>query len=224
MRHLRLTRPRMKGSDVRLCQKKLMDKVAGRHFVYHSGVFDEQTVSAIMVLQRYNNLQPTGVVDDMTWNVLFNKSSIKPVTSHGQRKKFLSACHSLINTPYIHGSSNPQLGLDSLGFLSCAASRAEQLALKDDITLVEFVQPYDHIPESEAEPGDLVVYLRQDGRPNHLMVLLNAYAAIGAVGGNTFTTNLKLAAKRDACVKIKHPHYRPDKFFIKNPLIDGSDS
>jgi cell wall-associated NlpC family hydrolase len=172
-------------------------------------VYDATLAETLVQFQVWNNLPPTGEVDESTFHLICETDAQK-LRLYGFkaldafRANLLKSAWSLLNVPYIHGSSDPDIGLDSYGFVVCVARRAYQRLLPDG-TVAEL---YKQLPKrhDEAKPGDLQFY--GDGEPHHVMVVINEHQVIGAVGGNKATTDRLMALRRNAYVKIRPKHYR----------------
>ena len=69
-----------KGDDVQMVQQRLMDL---GFFTYKKTTtgFYKNTQSAVEAFQRHNGLEVTGIVDENTWNALFNDPEVADVLS-----------------------------------------------------------------------------------------------------------------------------------------------
>lgn len=203
MRKLKLTRPHQTGSDVRYAQRCL-----NRHgfSTEISGTFDEPTHVGVLNFQYIHNIPSDGVIDDNTWSLLTRRVKYQPQPSD---KRYAAIRHAigLLGKPYIYGSSNPDLGLDPLGFLQNVLYWSDVLKDVSNETLAQFLTRFK--PTQTPIPGDLIFYTNPDkGYPTHVLIMLNDTNGIGPIGGNAHTTNAKLAMQRQACVKIVNFNYR----------------
>lgn len=202
MRNLRLTRPHMRGHDVGYLIKRL------RHHgitVPPSEEYDDTVTIAVRAFQGMYNLDTTGVVDDATWTVLGEKCRLPWPMVDGGRQMMIDAAWKVLGVPYIHGSDNPMLGLDPLGFLKHICMSPPYCT--DD--LAQYLEENFHtVAKADMMAGDIVVYSRKDGRLTHVLLVLNDIMGIGPIGGNAATNTREMATKRDACVKVKNIRYR----------------
>jgi cell wall-associated NlpC family hydrolase len=101
------------------------------------------------------------------------------------RDQFLAAVRSYVGTPYRHQGRQPGLWLDCPGPLICAAWETgikprswdvTGYARTPDGTVLQGLceEHMQAITLAEAEPGDAVLVRFQQGRPQHLGILIDA--------------------------------------------------
>lgn len=210
MRHLHLTRPRIKGSDVAYLKRRLrkwgLQTTTGNEY-------DEETAKQVCLFRSVMCLGEQEYVDEPVWQALTSNhvpvlwdTPVLDVEHH----KFAKFAFNFVGIPYVHGSSTPFIGLDSFGFLeACWRLSANEATNLRDVEHLASAVPI-RTPESRSEVvGGVAFYASKTGKINHCMYILNEALAIGAVGGNEFTRDAKRALMRDACVKVKPIDYRP---------------
>lgn len=220
MRTLRLSRPLLQGHDVLQCQKYLHKH--GLTFIPLDSSFGPETVIGVRAIQGMYNMKASGIVDRDTWNLLASPPQQFPTLVNSTRRRFMDACLRMMGIPYCHGSDDPRIGVDPLGFLSVALKEVgwyPEYPLTSYSGLHGFLaSEITPIDLSEAIPSDLCVYYGRDGRATHLLVLLNDKVGVGPIGGNASTITPEMAMRRKACVKIKAVNYRDYRTFrVSNP-------
>src|SRR5688500_2035206 len=124
---------------------------------------------------------------------------------------FLLSLTSCLNKPYRWGGDNPLTGFDCSGFVQWGLKSVgidppgdqSAQALYD-----HFRDTGNHSPRSLT--GTLVFYGKDHKSITHVAVMLNAWQVIEAGGGGSDTTTLDIAAKKGACVRIRHIDARKD--------------
>lgn len=210
MRHLFLDRPRLKGSDVRLLKKQL---TAWGLVTTPSDEFDDNTAKQVKFFRSVMCLGESEFVDEVVWKTLLSQSIPKlwESYSHDSHKAMAKVAIGLIGVPYLHGSNDPLSGLDSFGFINAMWSITNGVSPAihslEELVRLSHIEPAD--VDRSSVVGGIALYAGKTGVVNHCMYLLNEALAVGAVGGNRYTRDTKLALKRDAVVKVKPLEYRP---------------
>lgn len=137
------------------------------------------------------------------------------------RSEFIRVSLELLNTPYIWGGKDPEIGLDCSGLVTHVLWR---LGGPDWRFTYNSARLYDELRTTEAPlPGDLCFYGGGNGHISHVMVWLGVCGMVyGAAGGNSDVKTQADAWSRNAKVKLKTSHlYRPDfKGWKRTPLAD----
>lgn len=208
MRALRLTRPNMRGRDVVQLRTQLT-KMGFNAGDVKNEVYDASLAMVVGLLQESHNYPATFMVDEQTW-FLVNETQgrFQPAQSNWE-KEIIRQSVLLQHVPYINGSSDPSLGLDSFGFMMCVCMRATPIALVD-MSVNDVYQRTKAPLRKEPLPSDWQFY-GDDGKAYHTMLVLSDILGIGAVGGNSATRDRLMALRRDARVKIRPLNYRSGK-------------
>lgn len=200
----------MRGRDVVYLRTRLsaFGYITGN--VPDPSVYDVLLSVTVAAFQAGVSLIPTGEVDESTWSILESEPKVSYfyVPPVEKRNELVGQALLLLNTPYITGSSDPIIGLDSFGFLMCVISRALHRPIVDGD--VDTIYRKTAVPSSEPQAGDVQFY-GEKGVAYHLMLITNGHQGIGAVGGNKATRDRLMALRRDARVKIKPLNYRQGK-------------
>lgn len=115
------------------------------------------------------------------------------------KEKFIAAAQSYINTPFHHQGRVPNVGLDCIGLVICAANAADiNLEIRDHnhylrrpvgTELIDSIESHGGIKFGElesAERGDLLIF-RFENRPQHVGIylgfdkLIHSYQPAGKV-------------------------------------------
>lgn len=145
------------------------------------------------------------------------------------RLAFLDAVLSKENAPYLWGAKGPD-NFDCSGLVTWALLQAgcrDWRQTHSSHVLWNVLEPLDELVETDGriiqkpQPGDLAFY-GAPGRINHVMVVWGDGRVIGACGGNSDTTGIAEALKRNAKVRFRSSlNYRPDfRGYRKLPLKD----
>jgi cell wall-associated NlpC family hydrolase len=123
----------------------------------------------------------------------------------------------LYGTPYIWGGKTINGGLDCSGFvqhiLSAVGRMPSSPAENTDALYARFTKAL------TPSPGCLVFY----GKPSdvsHVMFYIGDGLCIGACNGDSDTTTFEIAAKKNACVRVKPIGYRKDLVGFVDPFLD----
>ena len=87
------------------------------------------------------------------------KESIKDIEVKDQAPGFVEYAKTLIGTPYLYGSANPNNGLDCSGFVNCVSNH---FGIKVPRSSVEFTNIGTTIATNNAKPGDLILFTGTD--------------------------------------------------------------
>ena len=87
------------------------------------------------------------------------KESLKDVEIKDQAPGFVEYAKTLIGTPYLYGSANPNNGLDCSGFVNCVSNH---FGIKVPRSSVEFTNIGTTIATNNAKPGDLILFTGTD--------------------------------------------------------------
>jgi cell wall-associated NlpC family hydrolase len=83
------------------------------------------------------------------------KESLKDIEIKG----FVEFAKTLVGTPYLYGSANPNNGLDCSGFVNCVSNH---FGIKVPRSSVEFTNIGTTIATNNAKPGDLILFTGTD--------------------------------------------------------------
>ncbi|MFI5131806.1 MAG: C40 family peptidase [Chitinophagales bacterium] len=113
-------------------------------------VNDDVTVTAGTV-----NIKP--LEKDLTKSV--EKDIVKPAEETAQATSFVKYAKTLIGTPYLYGSVDPNKGLDCSGFVNCVSNH---FGMKVPRSSVDFTDFGTTIETENAKPGDLILFTGTD--------------------------------------------------------------
>ena len=107
-----------------------------------------------------------------------------------------------LGTPYLWGGDDPR-GFDCSGLKVEALQAAGRIPRGSDFTAEGLRTRFPRIEHDEAQPGDLVFWLR-GGRAVHVGMLFESRDFyIGAEGGGPWATDPQKALEEDAFIKIR---------------------
>ena len=87
------------------------------------------------------------------------KDSLKDIEIKDQAPGFVEYAKTLVGTPYLYGSVNPNHGLDCSGFVNCVSNH---FGIKVPRSSVEFTNIGTTITTNNAKPGDLILFTGTD--------------------------------------------------------------
>jgi cell wall-associated NlpC family hydrolase len=124
---------------------------------------------------------------------------------------FTLSLTSNLGVPYKWGGENPLTGFDCSGLVQWAL-KSVGLDPPGDQTAQAL---YDHFRDTgnhspRSWTGALVVYGKDHKSVTHVAVMLNAFQVIECGGGGSDTVDLETAARKGACVRIRHLSARKD--------------
>ena len=93
------------------------------------------------------------------------KESIENAEPSAQASQFVAHAKTLIGTPYLYGSVDPEKGLDCSGFVNCVS---EHFDIDVPRSSVEFTNFGNTVETNDAQPGDLILFTGTD--PNKHVV------------------------------------------------------
>ena len=121
------------GDDVKILQEKL--KILGFYHGFITGSFEAATLEGVKALQQAYGLNVTGVVDENTWNLLYELTSpaiapisIYPTLSYGEQNQYVTDLQTKLKTLlYYSGSINSVFDLET-------ENAVKRLQMNNDIT------------------------------------------------------------------------------------------
>ena len=137
--------------------------------------------------------------------------------------RFVDACHRA-RIPYLWGGKSLR-GLDCSGLVTLGLWLVSGQDFRAMHNTQRMWNEWEPISSAATRPGDLALYGRTPEKVEHVMVLLEGGAVVGASGGGRTTTSLEEAARIGACVKrYRSPLYRKDLLgYRRLPLpLDGA--
>jgi len=87
------------------------------------------------------------------------KDSLEDIEIKDQAPGFVEYAKTLVGTPYLYGSVNPNHGLDCSGFVNCVSNH---FGIKVPRSSVEFTNIGTTITTNNAKPGDLILFTGTD--------------------------------------------------------------
>src|SRR5260221_12728570 len=87
------------------------------------------------------------------------KDSLEDIEIKDQAPGFVEYAKTLIGTPYLYGSVNPNHGLDCSAFVNCVSNH---FGIKVPRSSVEFTNIGTTITTNNAKPGDLILFTATD--------------------------------------------------------------
>ena len=137
-----------------------------------TGKYDKNTTKAIKNFQNKKGLPETGQIDEITYNLIYNKeSSIKKVDPTNDTDKnykgnnaIVKTANNYLNTPYVFGGATPK-GFDCSGFVMYVFE-------KNNIILprtadVQF-KAGKKVDKSQLKDGDLVFFTTYEPGASHV--------------------------------------------------------
>ncbi len=157
-----------------------------------TGVFDDQTMTAVEQYQNMHFLPVTGQVDETTIMRMFGQSDIPSTYTSGLGNEWfpillLKTAESFIGVPYVWGGDSPS-GFDCSGFIQYVF---QQMGLKLPRTADEQFNYGYIVQKDQLLPGDLVFFETYEPGPSHVGIYYNAHYFIhadSAAGMITFDT------------------------------------
>lgn len=150
-----------RGSAVSTLQKQLNQHGAG---ISVDGVFGSGTLSAVKAFQRAAGISADGVVGPNTWSKLSSSSASIGGSAGSSSGSFngqaiIAKARSVKGTKYTWGGSSPSTGFDCSGLVKYAYNA-------NGITVPRTAKQQTFggriIPQSQAQPGDLVAFTGND--------------------------------------------------------------
>ena len=99
------------------------------------------------------------ITDNPIGETSVEKNAILNVGMKTQASDFVSYAKTLMGTPYLYGSVNPERGLDCSGFINAVSNH---FGIKVPRSSVEFTNFGTTVETSNAKPGDLVLFTGTD--------------------------------------------------------------
>lgn len=125
----------------------------------------------------------------------------------------------LLNTPYFWGGKNPLTGFDCSGFvewvLNCFGM--DPPSINNAQNLYDWFIKEHGASSSGTTKGAICFYGRSVGQITHVAIVYNDHQIIEAGGGDSTTTNIEVAKRQGACVRIKPFGHRKDLVAIVMP-------
>jgi len=117
-----------------------------------------------------------------------------------------------IGVPYVWGGSNPMRGFDCSGFVQFVLESVGADPKGDQTcqSLHDLLLMSGGITLPTPKAGALCFYGKAPKALTHVSLCLNQYQIIEAGGGDSSTTSVVEAAKRDACVRVRPVDRRKD--------------
>ena len=126
-----------------------------------------------------------------------------------RRQVFLFLARTWEGIPYVYGRNGARDALvDCSGFIVMLFRMLRIWTRKEDYRARDMVDMFTPIYKPKA--GALVMYGKPGQPATHVMACLDSKTCIGATGGDSRTTSIAKAKKRDAKVKIIDINYRDD--------------
>lgn len=125
------------------------------------------------------------------------------------REEVIEYAKRFIGVAYVYSGNNPLTGMDCSG-LVCECLRAFGLiGFREDLTAQSLSERFKKLPPS-INRGCLLFFGASWSSVSHVAISLGDGIMIEAGGGDSTTTNVSLAAKRNAFVRIRRIASRGD--------------
>lgn len=108
-----------------------------------------QTAAPVEALEAETTGQPAPLPSPAP---IDNKGSVDPT-------EFVAFAKGLLGTPYVYGSTNPEVGFDCSGFINHVSSH---FGMKVPRSSVQFTNLGIEVPATNAMPGDLILFTGTD--------------------------------------------------------------
>lgn len=118
---------------------------------------------------------------------------------------------SFLGRPYMYGGDDPIYGLDCSGFISELARAAGWIKWNERLNAQEFYNLF-HFQKFSSVPelGALAFFGKGGSQVEHVGFCLDAVTMIEAGGGDSTTTDMAQASKRNAFVRMRPITFRRD--------------
>lgn len=134
-------------------------------------------------------------------------------------KLLIDYAMTFVGIPYKWGGSNPMTGLDCSGLVQCILESvgADPRGDQSSQALHDILLQQGGILLSEPKAGAIAFYGQTPSKITHVTFCLNKYIMIEAGGGDSTTTSVVEAAKKDAYVRVRPIDRRKDLVAVVMP-------
>lgn len=118
---------------------------------------------------------------------------------------------SFLGKPYLYGGDDPIFGLDCSGFVSELLRASGVIKWNERLNAQQLYNLF-HFQKFSSKPefGALAFYGRSATAVSHVAFCLDSVTMIEAGGGDSTTTNMDLASRKNAFVRMRPIEFRRD--------------